>query len=73
MKIPKPIIPTCRYGHGPLFKFNSGKTVDSWGLIAQDGPIGLGFFVDLYICKDCGYVELFDNDPQASSTQQSPT
>lgn len=65
------VIPKCRYEHGILTRVTSRGDVPLWGLHALGSRItGFGFFVELYVCPTCGYVELFDNDPDATLDQE---
>ncbi|QNB08372.1 hypothetical protein G5S34_17515 [Herbaspirillum frisingense] len=68
--------PLCRYGHGALIKDQLGPS-QFWGLmgaIVRETPpktllgqttetvsSGVLFTVNLYRCKVCGYIELFDD------------
>ncbi len=56
-----PVTPTCRYGHGNLVRVTSNGEDKYWGYVSMIN-FGKGFGGELYVCKKCGYTELFDND-----------
>lgn len=75
--MPKNFQPTCRYGHGDLEQEKLGPS-QFWGvmgaLVREIPPktllgqttetvsSGALYTVNLYRCRVCGYVELFDDE-----------
>lgn len=66
------MMPTCRYGHGPLVDQTSGPDM-AWSLVSvrkkvndaghatiENGPVA--FVFRLLRCPTCGYLELFDDE-----------
>ena len=64
------IMPTCRYGHGELFRVRLGNTLDGFALGGAQGQTPrfdlATFTLHLYICPHCGYSEFFDPDPSST-------
>jgi hypothetical protein len=71
MTIYQAIIPTCRYGHGPLGRVDHKGEIPEWRLSAGNlNPAKLIFLVSLYVCETCGYSELFDLDPATTHREE---
>lgn len=66
------VIPTCRYGHGPLRRMDANGRAPEWGLVGPQGPLGMAFFVSIYVCKTCGYCEFFDIEPDVTFPDEKP-
>lgn len=66
------IIPQCRYEHGPLTRVTAGAGLNGqWTLVGGPGPFGQqGFFVAMYLCPVCGYLEFFDLDPEITLKEE---
>lgn len=68
------IVPKCRYEHGPLMRVTSAGVTQEWALLSgkqhQNMSEVTGFRVALFVCKNCGYSELFDLDPEATATNE---
>ena len=65
MAIKSNVIPDCRYGHGPLGLVDHKGEIPEWTLYAANRP-NYAFSLSLYVCKTCGYSELFDLDPETT-------
>jgi len=63
--------PTCRYGHGAMVHVASPET-KRWALIGEP-PSRAGFLLTLYMCPNCGYCEMFDDDPGRTVAEFSGT
>ncbi len=63
---PSQVEPLCRYGHGPLFRLSKVNESDvHFGLLMfAPGRYEPGALHGLsaWVCKQCGYTELFDDD-----------
>ena len=71
MAVQIPLVPNCRYGHGPLGRVDHKGEVPEWGLRAGNPQLlGFSFLLSLYVCKACGYAELFDLDPETTHDQE---
>jgi hypothetical protein len=65
------IVPTCRYGHGPLHPAAHNE-IARWAYVAGTGD-GLCFTGDLFVCPKCGYSEFFDDAfGQAAEAERNP-
>ena len=62
------VVPTCRYGHGPLGKVDQKGEIPEWAVLAGRGsmPVVPSFLLALFVCGTCGYAEFFDLDPAAT-------
>jgi hypothetical protein len=64
------IRPSCRYRHGNLELVEADKGVWALMLLKSKGqgdsqtwaPTNIGYGVNLYVCPECGYLELFDDE-----------
>jgi len=61
------ITPECRYGHGRLREVTSHG--GRWAL-SSPAYEPVTFVVKIWACSTCGYIELFDDDPLATTRQQ---
>jgi predicted nucleic-acid-binding Zn-ribbon protein len=73
--------PECRYGHGNLCEVTGRGKYPNFAILAlnenmqtvmgsENGnfPIFIG---RLYVCKECGYTEFFDDEPHLTFLQES--
>ena len=74
MAVHPPIVPKCRYNHGDLMRVTQGGRFPEWSLFGGRTiyPVGTSFSVALYVCRTCGYIELFDTDVELTIQQESP-
>ena len=63
------LTPTCKYGHGNLILITDGGANSSWALFATSGRPRL-FSMNVFTCKVCGYIEMFDDDLLATTNQE---
>ena len=62
------VTPECKYGHGPIEPQNANSDSGYWSLHSAglNGALGRRIFiVKVFKCKTCGYIELFDPEPEA--------
>jgi hypothetical protein len=58
------IVPTCRYGHGDLVHVPAIEGLPRWALIPEvHAASSLIFSGHLFVCRQCGYTEFFDDEP----------
>jgi len=53
--------PNCRYGHGDLLNVTCKNDHPKWAYVSQSN-LNVAFSGKLYVCKTCGYTELFDDE-----------
>lgn len=51
--------PECRYGHGALLR--ARKESEQWRLMDETHTFSFG--LALFVCRTCGYAEIFDPEP----------
>lgn len=63
------VVPECRYGHGPLTSVDGIFTAPQVAEIDPKendgnsiGLTGLSYSFHLWRCRECGYIELFDEE-----------
>ena len=40
------------------------------GKFSPPNPVGVAFNASLYVCPECGYIELFDTDPERTAAEE---
>jgi len=70
--MPRRVIPSCRYEHGPLQREERWWAVQQMERITQPPhpeqnflPMPVRFVFSLFRCPACGYLELFDDEDAA--------
>ena len=75
MRNTPPIVPKCRYDHGPLMRVTSAGDTPEWALLSgkQHNKMSevTGFRLALFVCENCGYSELFDLDPEETAKNEA--
>jgi hypothetical protein len=62
------VVPICKYEHGPLVRVNVVNKPTEWGLVyASVPPVNVVFNLEAFVCPTCGYVELFDSNPESTA------
>jgi hypothetical protein len=64
------IKPTCRYGHGDLAMVTEKGNVLRWGYVGMHES-WIAFAGNLFVCRSCGYTELFDDDIAATLANET--